>query len=102
MRLHLARNFRKSNLGGMLVDGTPLATCRMYEDAASVWSGFSKNATEGMARPFALPIWTVLLVGGQLLPPICLLLGLATSYFDAAEIAIFGVAWHVLGFCPRR
>ena len=33
-----------------------------------LWSGFLKNATEGMAKPVALPVWTVLLFGGHVLP----------------------------------
>ena len=40
----------------------------MYEGASAVWTGFLKNATEGMAKPVALPIWTLLLFGGHVLP----------------------------------
>jgi hypothetical protein len=68
--LQLARLFRRKGYRTDLVDGTKLATCRMYNSPRAVWHGFSKNATEGMARPLALPIWTVLLFGGQLLPAI--------------------------------
>ena len=64
----LPRAFRAAGFRTGLFDATPLARCRMYEDAAAVWRGFSKNATEGMARPVALPIWTVLLGGGHVLP----------------------------------
>ena len=51
-----------------LFDATSLASCRMYASAAEVWSGLGKNATEGMARPFPLLIWTALLAGGHVLP----------------------------------
>jgi hypothetical protein len=68
--LQLARSFRRKGYRTDLVDGTQLATCRMYNSPQAVWKGFSKNATEGMARPLALPIWTILLVGGQLLPSV--------------------------------
>jgi hypothetical protein len=51
-----------------LFDATELASCRMYRGLAEVWRGFAKNATEGMATPTALPVWTVLLLGGQVLP----------------------------------
>jgi hypothetical protein len=68
--LQLARLFRRKGYKTDLIDGTRLATCRMYETPRAVWQGFSKNATEGMARPVALPIWTVLLVGGHLLPAV--------------------------------
>lgn len=56
--------------GGLtdLVDATPLASCRMYSTWREIWNGFGKNATEGMAKPVALPVWTVLLGGGHVLP----------------------------------
>ena len=79
--LSLARNFRRAGFGSVLVDATPLATCRMYETPAAVWSGFGKNAVEGMARPLALPIWTLLLFGGQVMPFIALLFLLAGFAF---------------------
>jgi len=66
--LQLARHFRRSGLSTDLVDGTQLASCRMYTSSRDVWTGFSKNATEGMAKPVALPVWTLLLAGGWLLP----------------------------------
>jgi hypothetical protein len=66
--MQLARLFRRKGLRTDLVDGTRLAECRMYNNPAAVIEGFAKNATEGMARPIALPVWTVLLAGGHLLP----------------------------------
>lgn len=74
--LQLARHFRRSGFHTDLVDGTELASCRMYTSSRDVWTGFSKNATEGMAKPVALPVWTVLLIGGWLLPSGLLLSGL--------------------------
>lgn len=64
----LARRFRDRGFDTDIVDGTPLATCRMYEGFAHAWGGFMKNAREGMATPIGLPIWTVLLAGGHLWP----------------------------------
>jgi hypothetical protein len=46
----------------------------MYTDAAQLWEGLTKNATEGMAKPLALPLWTAILGGGQVLPPVLLVL----------------------------
>ena len=45
----------------------------MYHSAAQVWEGLTKNATEGMAKPFALPVWTVILAGGQVMPLVLML-----------------------------
>jgi hypothetical protein len=64
----LPRAFRRAGLMTGLFDATAFATCRMYDSTAGVWEGLTKNATEGMAKPLALPIWTCLLFGGQVLP----------------------------------
>lgn len=68
----LPRAFRRAGQGTDLFDATGLARCRMYRGWREVWSGFTKNATEGMATPAALPVWTLLLFGGHVLPWILL------------------------------
>ncbi len=77
--LKLPRAFRAAGYRTDLVDGTALATCRMYDSAPAVWNGFLKNATEGMAKPLALPVWTALLLGGHVLPWLVLVVALATD-----------------------
>jgi hypothetical protein len=64
----LPRAFRRAGIMTGLFDATGFAQCRMYQDSAGVWEGLTKNATEGMAKPWALPIWTALLAGGHVLP----------------------------------
>ncbi len=66
--MQLAHRFRRHGFRTDLVAGADLAQCRMYDSAAALFAGFAKNATEGMARPVALPIWTILLLGGQIMP----------------------------------
>ena len=66
--LALTRRFREGGHRTEVVDGTPLATCRMYRGFAEAWAGFTKNAREGMATPLGLPVWTVLLAGAHLWP----------------------------------
>ena len=66
--LALPRLFRRHGYRTLLFDATTLGHCRMYVNAAQVWEGLSKNATEAMATPIALPIWTLILGGGQVLP----------------------------------
>ncbi len=66
--LALARRFREAGRKTEVVDGAPLASCRMYRDFAEAWAGFIKNAREGMATPLGLPVWTVLLAGAHLWP----------------------------------
>ena len=69
----LPRAFRRAGFMTGLFDATTIATCRMYSNAAQVWEGLTKNATEGMAKPFALPLWTLILAGGQILPAMLML-----------------------------
>ena len=69
----LPRAFRRAGIMTGLFDATAFASCRMYTSAAGVWEGLTKNATEGMAKPLALPIWTAILGGGQVLPAVLML-----------------------------
>jgi hypothetical protein len=66
--LALARRMRAAGHPTEVVEGAPLATCRMYRGFAESWRGFIKNAREGMATPVGLPIWTVMLAGAHLWP----------------------------------
>jgi hypothetical protein len=66
--IQLARLFRRKGFMTDLVPGESLASCRMYARFDEAWNGFAKNAHEGMATPVALPVWTVLLLGGHVLP----------------------------------
>jgi cellulose synthase/poly-beta-1,6-N-acetylglucosamine synthase-like glycosyltransferase len=96
--LHLPRSIRLSGGRTDILDATPLAHVRMYDNWPDIWAGFSKNATEGMAKPVALPIWTMLLGGGHILPPVVLLAALALGAPVAAKVA--GLA-TVLLFAAR-
>jgi len=71
--LMLPRAFRRAGSMTRLFDASGFARCRMYANAAQVWEGLCKNATEGMAKPRALPVWTVILGGGQILPAVLML-----------------------------
>lgn len=66
--IQLARLFRRAGLRTDLVAGAGLASCRMYASFGEAWAGFVKNAHEGMATAKALPVWTLLLFGGQVMP----------------------------------
>ncbi|WP_448203296.1 glycosyltransferase family 2 protein [Azospirillum sp. sgz302134] len=107
----LPRAFRRADIMTDLFDATGFARCRMYRGFAEVWAGFSKNATEGMATSAALPVWTVLLFGGHVLPWLLLVLspewlpalaagtGLATRLILATRFrqSLLGVLLHPLG-----
>jgi hypothetical protein len=90
----LPRAFRRAGIMTGLFDATSFAQCRMYQDAAGVWEGLTKNATEGMAKPLALPVWTVLLGGGHVLPFLLL-----PGWWAAAACAC---AWGLRGVLAWR
>ncbi len=71
-----------------LFDATAFASCRMYASAAEVWSGLGKNATEGMAKPVSLPVWTVLLAGGQVLPLVLVLVAPSVPALAALVLSV--------------
>ena len=89
--LNLPRNVRASGGRTDILDATPIASCRMYDNWSDIWSGFSKNATEGMARPVALPVWTVLLGGGHVLPWLTLMLGLLADAGPAVALSTLAI-----------
>lgn len=87
--LNLPRNIRQSGGRTDIVDATPLASCRMYDSWAGIWSGFTKNATEGMARLPGLLVWTLLLFGGHVAPwPLLAIAGVAGNGVAAALSAL--------------
>ncbi|TCZ62902.1 glycosyltransferase [Roseicella aquatilis] len=105
--LALARRFRAEGHRTEVVDGAPLATCRMYRGFAECWSGFLKNAVEGMATPLGLPVWTAMLGGAHLWPwallpawqavlAILLMLGLRTAVTLRAREPWWTIPLHPL------
>lgn len=75
----LPRAVRRGGFPTGLFDASDLARCRMYRGFAHTWHGFFKNATEGMATPTRLPVWTLLLLGGHIAPWALLAMGEATA-----------------------
>lgn len=69
--LKLPMAFRRNGMLTDCVDGTGLATCRMYTGAGEVINGLLKNASEGIANKRLLLPFTFLLGGANLLPWVC-------------------------------
>ena len=90
MTLHdgimLPRAFRRAGLMTGVFDASRIAHCRMYNSAQDLFAGLGKNATEGMARPVALPVWTTLLGCGQIVPVV--LVALAPSSVSIAALLL--------------
>ena len=88
----LPRLFRRGGFRTDLYDAAELADCRMYAGWDQVWRGFAKNATEGMAKPVALPVWTVLLGGGHVLPFALLPVAALSGAGSALKLTTLAVA----------
>lgn len=97
--LQLPRAFRRAGFSTDLFDASDLARVRMYSGWSSVVQGLLKNATEGIAQPKLIGVFTVLLLGGSVLP----LLSWGHAWYHAWPT---GVQWLLLlatlmSFAPR-
>jgi hypothetical protein len=100
--LMLVRRFRAAGRRTDLVDGASLASCRMYDGFAAAWAGFLKNAHEGMAKPAALPVWTVLLGGGHVLPSVLVALAAAGASPLCPPLAALALSLGLRAAITRR
>jgi hypothetical protein len=91
----LTRAFRAHGFTTDLFDGTDSFHCRMYRSASEVWSGFAKNAHEGLGSPQLIVPSTLLLLGGQVLP-----LGLL-AFADSPIVRILAALATAAAFFPR-
>jgi len=100
--IKLPRAYRRAGLKTDIFDASDTAECRMYTRGGDVLRGLAKNATEGMAAPRAVIPATILLAGGQVLPSLLAIRGLATGWADFSPPATAAVAVAVLlSFAPR-
>lgn len=88
----LPRAYRAAGLTTDVIDGSDMATCRMYHNAREVIRGVLKNATEGIANPRVIAIFTVFLLGCSLLPVVALLMAIAATNPIAATLSIAALA----------
>ncbi|MBU6276486.1 MAG: glycosyltransferase [Planctomycetes bacterium] len=78
----LPRAFRRAGLRTDIFDATDVASCRMYDTSRATLAGLAKNATEGIGAPRTIVPFTVLLVGGQVLPWVLVGAGLLGGWRD--------------------
>lgn len=97
--LTLPKAYRQAGYGTDLCDATRVATCRMYRNASQVFHGLLKNATEGIASPGRLPVFTTLLFGGEVLP----LILLGYVLWAGASVQVLALVWSatVLAYSLR-
>lgn len=96
--LLLPKLFRRHGFKTAVYDLSRDAGCRMYTTAGEVWRGLAKNATEGMATATRLPVFTVLLLVGQVLPLATLGLAIHFKYEIPIRISLQALA---LGYGMR-
>ena len=94
--LRLPQLFRRYGFRTAVFDLSQDAVCRMDQGAA--WSGLAKNATEGMASPFRLPVFTVLLLVGEVLPLPMLVWTATLQYLMPFRVALLA---FLLGYAIR-
>ncbi len=84
----LPKAYRQAGYKTDLCDASAVATCRMYRNAAEVFQGLLKNATEGIASAGRIIVFSILLFGGEVLPLLLLCYELqARGSFRALSLA---------------
>jgi len=96
--LLLPQLFRRYRFRTAVFDLSQDAVCRMYRGAGAVWSGLTKNATEGMATVTRLPVFTVLLVLGEVLPLPMAIFAFSCFYIPQLRLLVAAMA---LGYAIR-
>ena len=97
--LKLPRAYRVAGLKTDVCDANELVVCRMYRTSSAVWNGLTKNAGEALAAPRLILPMTVILLGGQVLPPFLVAAGLARFPGPWEPLA---VVWASVGAWRRR
>lgn len=87
----LPRAYRKAGFTTDIFDASDLATCRMYRGLGELWRGLTKNSIEGLGSPGAIGVWTVLLIGGSVLPIATLLAAWLTGDGPAMQTSLAAV-----------
>lgn len=100
----LPKAFRWAGLSTDICDGTEIASCRMYHGAREVAHGLLKNASEGIANKRLIMPFTLLLIGGSVLPFVLLPLAIGWGSVWAVGIATVGclLAWLPRWMCAMR
>jgi hypothetical protein len=91
----LVRAFKRSGFRGTVVDGTDLASCRMYTDWSSLRDGYTKNLWAGTGSPVGAVGLSSLLLLAYVVPP----LGMVGVF--GREARRFGVLGYVSGVLGR-
>jgi len=97
--IQLPRAFRRAGHQSDIFDATDIARCRMYTSTTQVYNGLLKNATEGIASPRLIAPFTVMLIGGSVLPTVGLALAYSTGS-STISMLLFSIAFAI-SYVPR-
>jgi len=97
--IQLPRAYRRAGHRTDIFDATDIARCRMYTSTQQVCNGLLKNATEGIANARLIVPFSILLIGGSVLPSVSLAYGYALGASLTAMILLFTA--FAIGFIPR-
>jgi glycosyltransferase involved in cell wall biosynthesis len=99
--LLLPQLLRKHGYRTDIADLTNLADCRMYRSASEVWNGLAKNATEGLAAPSRILVFSALLFFGQIAPLLLTGAMLLTPSLATTQLRLWIFAALAGSFLPR-
>jgi len=94
--LKLPRAYRTAGLGTDIFDASSLAACRMYSRGVDVLRGLAKNATEGLAAPRIVVPASILLVLGQVAPPVLVTLGWCSGWNGYSGVGVAAIVTAAL------
>lgn len=97
--IQMPRAFRKAGFKTDIFDATDIARCRMYTSATQVCNGLLKNATEGIANARLIVPFSILLLGGSVMPIVCAALGFIFEMPRFAHLAFIVAA--CISLVPR-
>ena len=97
--IQLPRAFRRAGHPTDIFDATDIARCRMYTSTKDVCNGILKNATEGIANARLIVPFTILLIGGSVLPVFSLVCGYVAGVSSIVLVVLFVAT--AISFVPR-
>ncbi|MEL7085717.1 MAG: glycosyltransferase [Cyanobacteria bacterium J06597_1] len=95
--VELANAIKRHNLGLHFTYSGSLVKLRMYQNAAQLWEGWTKNAFEAVERNWVLWLFAVVALGGLFLVPwVGGMLGLVTGNWLLLKLALAAIVLHLL------
>ncbi len=93
----LGRAFKRAGHRVAVVDGTDLATCRMYDSWSALTDGYTKNLWSATGSPGGAVAIAALLASAYIVPPIAGLFGILTKRPKLAALGLMGYLFGVAG-----